>query len=281
MLSTPHLVKYSEFYINNFSDPDTEEYGLNREYYESHNYFADDTLINKKVGIYGQMNELDLNPIYHCNNQQFNPIIAKNLATYLNRNRYLSNKKHPDNDNYREIFYKKGDGDMAIETYGTCDTPEQIYNRLNFLNKIKDREFFIAVGYVHKEILKDGKSSYGGYRQHKNGGYYGTKHLKCEYLADEDEIENGIFSFKILELKKSDHIVIKQENFTFCKSKYGTHHTIFDNKDDSYLISHMYVEDGEIVIGSVSNYVLRYPYDAETFDYEKIDSDLKKLVDGV
>lgn len=293
MLVNPKFVIYSPFFITalKVNDSDAEDM---ESYYKRLNHFSIDTLLPKKVGMFGLVGDNQLNPIYHDDRQQYKDIKISKIKSYLKRNRYLSNKKHSKdwNDNYRALYHptflnsndfenfddfilaSNKNKQMSITPYGACDTPEQIYNRLNFLNKVKDQEFFISVSFVHKSKLKDGESSYGGYRQHKNGGYFGTKLLEHEYLADEKEIKNGIFSFHVVSLKPSKKNVIKEQNFIFVESRLNSkHHTIFDARNDSMLICYMFEKDGSICVGDGVITLLSYPK-GEDIDYKRVNDDL-------
>lgn len=296
MLVNPKFITYSPFFLAKLKGTDTE-YDLT-PHYERLNEYSGETLLSNKDGMFGLVGDDHLHPIYNDGSQQYKDIPISKIHSYLKRNRYLSNKKHSKdwNDNYRSLFHKRHlfendfenyesyekawakNKDVSVTPYGTCDTPEQIYNRLNFLNKVKDQDFFISVSFIHKEILKDGESSYGGYRQHKNGGYFGTKLLQHEYLADEDNIKDGIFSFHIITIKPSKCKTIKESNFAFCKARENSnHHSIFDARNDSNLICYMFKEKDEIHVGDGTTTLLSYPLE-ETVDYKKINDDLFKLL---
>lgn len=297
MLATPKIRLYSDFHIATFADL-AEEHGLSRSYYERHNTLSEQPLYDGIIGLYGEVDEFDLHPMYHETKQQFQDIHVSNIKSYLNRNRYLAYKikKFRWNENYRALFHPrfifrgeypdeqsyekayKANKDVSITTYGAGDDPLQIYNRLNFLNKIKNRDFIISLRFIRKETLKDGESSYGGYRQHKNGGYFGTKFLEHEYLADEDAIKDGIYQFHILELVKPDNInVIRTENFIYVQSRNRANYEVYDIKDDRYFITHIQKnKEGQYYIGDAIHKIKFY--DEGEFSIEQVDADLKAMV---
>lgn len=296
MLVNPKFSTYSPFFLTKLKGAD-DEYDLT-PHYELLNKYGAQPLLDNKDGMFGFVGDNHLHPIYHDDRQQYKDIHISKIESYLKRNRYLSNKKHTKdgNENYRKLFYKRHlykndfenfesyekacseNKDVSVTPYGTGDNPEQIYNRLNFLNKVKDKDFFISVSYVEKQKLDDGEDSYGGYRQHKNGGYFGTKLLKYEYLADEDNIKDGIFSFHIVTVKPSNRETIKESNFTFCKTRKNSfHHTIFDARNDLNLICYMFKDENEIHVGDGTTTLLSYPLE-EIIDYKKINDDLFELL---
>lgn len=300
MLITPKIRLYSEFYIAKFTDPDIEKYGLTRSYYERHNALGKQPLYDGIIGLYGEVNEFDLHPMYYETKQQFQDIHVSNIKSYLNRNRYLAYKikKFRWNENYRALFHPrfifrgeypdeqsyikayKANKDVSITPYGAGDDPLQIYNRLNFLKKIKNRDFIISLTFTRKEILEDEETSYGGYRQHKNGGYFGTKFLEHEYLADEDAIKDGIYQFHILELVKPDDIdIIRTENFIYVRGRRNReNYEVYDIKDDRYLITHIQKnKEGQFYIGDAIHQIKFY--DEGEFSIEQVDADLKAMVD--
>lgn len=75
---------------------------------------------------------------------------------------------------------------------GVADSVEQIKRHHNIVND--SREFIILV----TPIRRDEQPEQGGWRWHKWGAYIGTHKPRCEYLYDEQGIEQ-VFVYTILE----------------------------------------------------------------------------------
>lgn len=277
MLSNPKFMEFSDFY---------KEVILNKGSH-LHPHIKkpiDKNPIGNKVGIFESFHSCLLNPLYsHIVNDCYKDIYVKNIKSHLKRNRYLSNKKYPEYFNYRMIYRAKlldGDFDnifdrmvasaknteLCIESYGAGDSVNQIYNRLNFLNRIKNRNFTILVGYVDKNIM-------GDFRQSKNGGYYGVHKLEHEYLEDEDCID-GLYCFNIIETKSLKDTATYCENYIFCKSNY--HIYVFDRKCDNELICILYNNRGTYKLTDRNDDLL-IECNPES-DFNLVDQEIHRLV---
>jgi hypothetical protein len=81
--------------------------------------------------------------------------------------------------------------------YGVADDIDQILAKYPEL-EASDRKFIVTV----TPVVKADQSPHGGWRWHKWGTYIGTHDIQCEYLYDEQGIEQ-VFCFHIYE-KLSD-----------------------------------------------------------------------------
>ena len=108
----------------------------------------------------------------------------------IQRGLYLCNEWNPEimlriNDSYKV----NGFPDEA-PVYGVCDTPEQVVMRYG-LDELPGK---FVVTFVR--IRKDEEPQRDGWRWHKWGPYIGTQHPRCEYIADEPDIQE-VFTFHI------------------------------------------------------------------------------------
>lgn len=92
-------------------------------------------------------------------------------------------------------FARMEDDSLPSSSYGVCDYPEQILEKFPRLATIPER-ILITVNEVRKE-----HQSEQGWRWHKWGQYIGEKEPKHEYLYDEDDSIQSIFTYEILVFK--------------------------------------------------------------------------------
>lgn len=82
-----------------------------------------------------------------------------------------------------------------LNSYGVCDSYEQILDIEPQLKESEDRFFVISV----TPIEKSKQPPSGGWRWHKWGPYIGTQRITTEYIYDEPKIEK-VFCYHIYEL---------------------------------------------------------------------------------
>lgn len=261
MIKPTKFIEYSPYYLSHLEDEKFKKYLIE---------LFDNDFVKENPGYIPNGILNDLHPLFFKEvRETYDTLKLEKLQSFLNRNRFLScSKKGMDNSNYRSLFYKdfvfktdfethedylkalkKAQNTICITPYGACDSVDQIKSRLNFLNRIKNRSFFIEVSFVQKENIEEGECSYGGYRQHKNGGYYGTKKLEHEYLADEKEIDEGIYQFHIKEFIPVDKTILNlQEIDDLLFLKERNQYLIFDKKDYK-LISYLSLKTFELGSG--------------------------------
>jgi len=95
---------------------------------------------------------------------------------------------------HEKRFPEISDGDW-FGSFGVCDTPEQLMERLPKVVTEGPRKFVISV----TPILKEDQPEHNGWRWHKWGTYIGDKNPTHEYLADEPDIER-VYVFTIYEV---------------------------------------------------------------------------------
>jgi hypothetical protein len=101
--------------------------------------------------------------------------------------------------NYRKPLKKKDEYDdkeqlLFLETYGVCDSPEQLLSIYDF-EKDKRKLFICFV-----EIRRDDQPSDGGWRYHKWGEYVGEQNPQNEYIYYDKHIEK-VYTYHVYELK--------------------------------------------------------------------------------
>jgi hypothetical protein len=90
-------------------------------------------------------------------------------------------------DNYEEY------PELSVRPYGVCDNLEQLLEACPEL-EAPGREFVVTL----TPIRRENQPSSGGWRWHKWGKYIGTQDPQCEYLYDENDIDE-VFVFHIYE----------------------------------------------------------------------------------
>ncbi len=82
--------------------------------------------------------------------------------------------------------------------YGVCDSIEQWKETdvACFVTADPDHEYCVSFTHVSKVPGEE-----GGWRWHKWGPYIGNGKPTCEYLADEEKFDNGIYVFHVYRRK--------------------------------------------------------------------------------
>lgn len=83
-----------------------------------------------------------------------------------------------------------------FNSYGVCDSPEQLMEFVGDLLDQDEREFVVSVTHIPKKK----QPAKGGWRWHKWGPYIGTGKSQCEYLSDEPGFEDGVFVYHVYQL---------------------------------------------------------------------------------
>lgn len=78
-------------------------------------------------------------------------------------------------------------------SYGVCDNVEQVLEQYGQWLDLPDRKFCIS-------LIKHTKEDGSGFRWHKNGKYIGIKEPQMEYLRDEGDDIQEVFSYNIHEI---------------------------------------------------------------------------------
>jgi hypothetical protein len=100
----------------------------------------------------------------------------------------------PEAETLRAAYFARlEDTTLPTSSYGVCDSPEQILERFPRLATIPER-LLITINEVRKEHQPD----HDGWRWHKWGEYIGNKEIMHEYLADEDDSIESVFTYQIL-----------------------------------------------------------------------------------
>lgn len=246
------LLRYSDFLTDTLlaSNPDFQKYFKNKS----------DKSVGEIVGAYGGLNiEFDTNPLYvKEKGQSYSNLRFKKKGIYSNlrRKKRLEGsvfedwvfRNNGESDEDLQIRRKEAEKHFLLKPYGTADSVEQIFKAFSFLDDIKDRNFIIS---MHL-IVKDDEPNTGGFRQHKNGPYIGTKKMEHEYFAHEGSQFKELVSYKISEVEfVCEHEVIELHHFKFLVKENTDRHTyimIFNKKDE--LLAHAWKDDdGEIVVG--------------------------------
>lgn len=94
----------------------------------------------------------------------------------------------------RKRWAENGVAALDFDEYGVCDTPEQVVNRFHL--ESRPEKFFVSF----VKIDRAAQPQDGGWRWHKWGPYIGTREPRCEYIADEPEIES-VYTYRIYELR--------------------------------------------------------------------------------
>lgn len=90
-------------------------------------------------------------------------------------------------------FPEFDDAEIGRSEYGVADSVEQIVSHYPEVNN-PNREFIITV----TEVRREDQPSKDGWRWHKWGSYIGTHEPQCEYLYDEQGIDQ-VLVYHILE----------------------------------------------------------------------------------
>src|ERR1051325_2948720 len=83
-----------------------------------------------------------------------------------------------------------------VKTYGVCDDYQQVLKLYKPYVNSKTRKFVISL----TEIRKANQPKEGGWRWHKWGPYIGKKRPKHEYLYDEDDSIQSVYTYHIFEV---------------------------------------------------------------------------------
>lgn len=252
MFVTIPLIKHSDFFMNTLlaDQPETAEHLKNKP----------SKTVGNIVGAYGGLHpEFDFHPLLVKEaGDSYNDLKFKKKGIYskLKRIKSLEGAIFQDWVYFREVGEseedlskrrKEADENFLLKPYGTADSVEQIFKRFDFLNDIKDRNFIISM----RLIVKENEPEWGGFRQHKNGPYIGSKKMEHEYFAHEGKQFKEIVLYHIYEVEfKCKHEVIELSNFKFLIKENSERHTylsIFNKKDE--FVAHAWMEDGKINVG--------------------------------
>ena len=89
----------------------------------------------------------------------------------------LSNKE-------QKLIRKESNTKFHLNSYGVCDSPEQLYPYIKFLDTL-DKKYAV----FFTEMNKEDQSEEGGWRWSKWGEYIGNQKSSAEYLYDEPDID--------------------------------------------------------------------------------------------
>ena len=106
------------------------------------------------------------------------------MTNSYNFNHYIINTK--------DDYYDFDD----LGSYGVCDNIDQV--KAKYAKWLNDPNLNFCISFT--SVKKSEQSKSGGWRWHKWGGYIGTQDPKCEYLYDEEDIEE-VFAYHIFHLK--------------------------------------------------------------------------------
>lgn len=94
-----------------------------------------------------------------------------------------------------------------LNSYGVCDSPEQLLELFPIIDALENRYFCIAM----TQMLRSEQAPEGGWRWHKWGGYVGVHEPQNEYLYDEipqyrsdGKSIDEVWVFHIYELRESE-----------------------------------------------------------------------------
>lgn len=124
------------------------------------------------------------------------------LCGHFNFELYLLNdvEKYPEfGQDYHDIVPKDEYGDKYFNCYGVCDSPQQFTDL--FASKLNSDSRKFVVAFTHIEKDESNKYKGGGWRWHKWGPYVGTGTPTCEYLDDEEKFDDGVYVYRIYEIK--------------------------------------------------------------------------------
>ena len=89
--------------------------------------------------------------------------------------------------------------DWNPPAYGVCDGHEQFMRKFGKILEDDERTFCVGFSHCAKE------PGVQGWRWHKWGEYIGEGEPECEYLADEEGFEDGVWGFFILQIDGPNH----------------------------------------------------------------------------
>lgn len=139
-------------------------------------------------------NTITLNKPFDKRNRKFKKIIGEGYSKYWETPFEDLEKLSPQE---RNSLRKESKTEFYFNSYGVCDTPEQLYSHVKFLN-ILDEDYTVFL----TPILKEEEPSHGGWRWHKWGEYIGNqKRIGAEYLYHEPHI-NLVYVFGIARVTK-------------------------------------------------------------------------------
>jgi len=84
---------------------------------------------------------------------------------------------------------------IDLDSYGVCDSPEQLMELCGDFLKNSRRQFFVAF----VRLAKAAQSPTGGWRWRKWGPYVGKQNPQTQYLYDEPVIEE-VYTYHIYEI---------------------------------------------------------------------------------
>lgn len=253
MFVTIPLNKYSDFLTDTLlaSKPDFQKYLKNKS----------EKSVGDIVGAYVDLDiDFDAHPLYlKEKSQPYSNLRFKRKGIYskLKRKKRLEGSIFDDwvfrnkDESIEELKVRQKDAEkyFLLKPYGTADTVEQIFKTFSFLGDIEDRNFIISM----QLIVKADEPDTGGFRQHKNGPYIGTKKMKYEYFAHEGPQFKELVSYTIREVEfVCEHKVIELQHFKFLIKENTDRHTyimIYNKKDE--LLAHAWMcDDGKIAVGN-------------------------------
>jgi hypothetical protein len=96
------------------------------------------------------------------------------------------------------LYGQNGDWKFKVEgisKYGVCDSIEQFIGKFKDLLEKEPRNLAVFFTHIAKDPENAGNG--GGWRWHKWGEYVGEGEPTTEYLDDEPEFENGVYTYKV------------------------------------------------------------------------------------
>ncbi|AFU87394.1 hypothetical protein CcrMagneto_gp224 [Caulobacter virus Magneto] len=104
-------------------------------------------------------------------------------------------------EGYRRIPY-------LVESYGVCDSSEQLLACIPDLIDDPDTPYFISM----VEVRREHQPASGGWRYHKWGPYIGEHQNRSEYLYDDTHIE-AVYTFHIYTVTKTVDEVLAEHGY--------------------------------------------------------------------
>lgn len=236
-----------------------------------------------------------LNPLYsHVKPEQdgrgYGEIPITGMKSKLNRIRRLNRAHYEkitffgdvEGETWGEYMRRRNKAHKTsiLRSYGTGDTPRQIINTFKFLDEMKDRKFVICMSLIVKDESNKGKG--GGFRQHKNGPYIGSKTMRYEHFDDEGPEFKELVQYHIYEINMfAKSKVIETDNFKIYvdeDTERHTHMTVFDKEDNC--ACYIWREDNEtpniLSVGYGGNIIFTFDK-LEQDAFSKLDAKLMEL----
>ena len=128
-------------------------------------------------------------------NRKFNILLGRGYSSFFGMP-YQEYKKLSNEE--QKAIRKESNTKFHLNSYGVCDSPEQLYPYIKFLDTL-DKKYAV----FFTEMNKEDQSEEGGWRWEKWGEYVGKQKPMCQYLYDEPLI-NRVYIFSVMEVIETD-----------------------------------------------------------------------------